>query len=82
LGTIPIASKVGGVLELFASSPASDFLFASGNVEELTNKVLLLINNKNTDVIRELGYDIRDHIAKVFNLRTIESKILRVFTEE
>jgi len=82
LSTIPIASKVGGVLELFAGSPASDFLFAPGNVEELTDKVLQLINNKNTDVIRELGYDIRDHIAKVFNLRTIESKILRVFTEE
>jgi glycosyltransferase involved in cell wall biosynthesis len=85
LGTIPIASKVGGVLELLAGSPASDFLFSPGNVEELADKVLLLINNKNTDVIdviRELGYDIRDHIAKVFNLRTIESQILRVFTEE
>jgi len=82
LGTIPIASKVGGVLELLAGSPASGFLFAPGNVEELANKVLLLINNKNTDVIKELGYDIRDHIAKVFNLRTIESQILRVFTEK
>jgi glycosyltransferase involved in cell wall biosynthesis len=81
LGTIPIASKVGGVSELLAGSPASGFLFAPGNVEELADKVLLLINNKNTDVIRELGYDIRDHIAKVFNLRTIESQILRVFTE-
>jgi glycosyltransferase involved in cell wall biosynthesis len=81
LGTIPIASKVGGVLELLAGSPASGFLFAPGNVEELTNKVLLLIN-KNTDVIKELGYDIRDYITEVFNSRTIESQILRVFTEE
>jgi glycosyltransferase involved in cell wall biosynthesis len=82
LGTIPIASKVGGVLELLAGSPASGFLFAPGNVEELANKVLLLINNEDANVVRELGYDIRDHVIKVFSSRTIESQILRVFTEE
>jgi glycosyltransferase involved in cell wall biosynthesis len=82
LGTIPIASKVGGVLELLAGSPASGFLFAPGNVEELVNKVLLLINNEDANAVRELGYDIRDHITKVFSPRTIESQILRVFTEE
>jgi glycosyltransferase involved in cell wall biosynthesis len=82
LGTIPIASKVGGVLELLAGSPASGFLFAPGNVEELANKVLLLINNEDANVVRELGYDIRDHITEVFSSRTIESQILRVFTEE
>jgi glycosyltransferase involved in cell wall biosynthesis len=82
LGTIPIASKVGGVLELLAGLPASDFLFVPGNVEELVNKALLLINNEDTNVVRELGYGIRDHITEVFSSRTIESQILRVFTEE
>jgi glycosyltransferase involved in cell wall biosynthesis len=82
LGTIPIASKAGGVLELLAGSPASGFLFAPGDVEELANKVLLLIDNEDANVVRELGYDIRGHITEVFSSRTIESQILRVFTEE
>jgi glycosyltransferase involved in cell wall biosynthesis len=44
IGTIPIDARVGGVPEIVRGSPAEGYLFMSGNVNELVDKVESLLS--------------------------------------
>jgi glycogen synthase len=44
MGIIPIAARVGGVPEMIKGTLAEDYLFSSGNIDEIIGKVEALLS--------------------------------------
>jgi glycosyltransferase involved in cell wall biosynthesis len=79
-GTIPIASKVGGVPEIVQETCAEDFLFTAGNVRELTDKMELIMSMSREELI-DIGIKLRENVLKKFNKDLIERELLHVFEQ-
>jgi len=77
-GTIPIASKVGGVMEIVDNTPAEKFLFTLGDVDEFIAKIEMLISLSREEVLN-IGTKLREHAIKIFNREEIEKKIADLF---
>jgi len=77
-GTIPIASKVGGVPEIVQGSPAEKMLFQPGDVEELVDKMEATLTLSNEQII-EVGYDLRENILKRFDPEITQNKLTELF---
>jgi glycosyltransferase involved in cell wall biosynthesis len=80
LGTIPIASKVGGVPEIAGSSPAKDFLFKPGDIDDFIEKLKALTVQPRETVVN-LATKCREHVVKMFNEESLERKIVEAFKE-
>ena len=78
MGTIPIAAKVGGVPEVVVGSPAEDYLFTPGNVDELMDKIELVLT-QSKDYLLDIGIKLREHVIKLFNIENTENKIANLF---
>jgi glycosyltransferase involved in cell wall biosynthesis len=80
LGTIPIASKVGGVPEIIGDCPAKKFLFKPGDANDLIEKLKILALQSKENI---LGFAMgcRNRIIEIFNKDNIERKIVDVFKE-
>jgi glycosyltransferase involved in cell wall biosynthesis len=78
LGTVPVASRVGGVPEVVGGTPAEEYLFAPGSAEELAEKVEMLASQPRERVL-EVGAKLRERALKMFDAETVESKIARLF---
>lgn len=61
LGTIPISSRVGGVLEIFSNTSAASFLVEPGKVEDIVTKIIELISKDKKDIIA-IGNALRNEI--------------------
>ena len=81
LGTIPIASKVGGVPEITIDTPAENFLFAPGNIDELINKIKMVMSQSREEII-SIGIRLKEHVEKLFDSKEINRRILRVFNSD
>jgi len=66
LGTIPIASEVGGVPEIIRETPTEKYLFKSGSVHSLVNKIKPLSSWSRKEVL-VTGMELRKHICGLFN---------------
>jgi glycosyltransferase involved in cell wall biosynthesis len=77
-GTIPIASKAGGVIEIVDNTPAEKFLFTPGNLDEFISKIEMLISLSREEVL-DIGTRLREHAIKIFNREEIEKKIADLF---
>jgi len=78
MGTIPIAARVGGVPEVVVGSPAEDYLFTPGNVDELMDKIeLVLMQSK--DYLLDISIKLREHVIKLFSIENPENKIANLF---
>lgn len=77
-GTIPIASKVGGVPEIVQGSFAEKMLFQPASAEELVDRMESTLGMSN-EQIRNVGLNLRRSILKRFNRDIIESKLTKLF---
>ncbi|MCC6055471.1 MAG: glycosyltransferase family 4 protein [Desulfurococcaceae archaeon] len=80
LGTIPVASSVGGVPEIVGDCPAKKFLFKPGDVNVLIEKLKILTLQSKENIL-SLAMECRNHIIEIFNKESIERKIVGVFKE-
>jgi glycosyltransferase involved in cell wall biosynthesis len=80
LGTILVASSVGGVPEIIGDCLAKKFLFKPGDVNDLIEKLKILALQSKENI---LGFAMgcRNRIIEIFNKDNIERKIVDVFKE-
>jgi len=77
LGTIPIASRVGGILEILENTGFSRFSFEPGNLSSFIEAITTVAYMDSTELL-EIGRDLRKHILKT--LSNTEESILALFT--
>jgi glycosyltransferase involved in cell wall biosynthesis len=76
--TIPIASRVGGIPEIIEGSPAEEYLFTLGDINEFVDRVEKLLSQSKKDII-DIGIRLREHILRLLNEERIESKLVSLF---
>jgi glycosyltransferase involved in cell wall biosynthesis len=81
LGTIPIASKVGGIPEIIRDTSAENFLFLPGNIDELINKIKMVMTQSREEIIN-IGMRLKEHVTKLFSSKEMSSRILKVFNSD
>ncbi|MCR8456022.1 MAG: glycosyltransferase family 4 protein, partial [Crenarchaeota archaeon] len=81
MGTIPIASKVGGVPEIVGRTYAEKMLFEPGNVEELLDRMESLLT-MSSEQITDVGHKLREAVLKKFDPEIIKRKLIKVFSAE
>ena len=77
LGTIPVAFRVGGVLELISSTRAKDFLIKPSSSEALIKAIMKLVL-LTPDQIKKLGHELRQHILNVISNVEIKNKLTTI----
>jgi glycosyltransferase involved in cell wall biosynthesis len=80
MGTMPVASRVGGVPEIVEGSPAEEYLFTPGDVNEFVDKIEAILSQPR-DSIADAGSKLREAVLKKFGSETIEKKLVTVFEE-
>jgi glycosyltransferase involved in cell wall biosynthesis len=80
-GTIPIASRVGGVPEIVQGTYAERMLFRPGNTDELTDRVEEVLSLSKEQLIN-IGVRLRGNTLKRFDVDAITGQLLKVFTFE
>jgi len=80
LGTIPIASRVGGVTELLNDIIAQQFMVSPSSINDLVKKISTMLS-LNTDELKVLGFKLRSEILRKLDLDKIERRIIEVFEE-
>ena len=79
-GTIPIASKVGGIPEIVKGTYAEKFLFTPGNVNELIGRMEEVLSLSNEQLI-DIGVKLREVILKKFDRNIIKDRLLEIFAD-
>jgi glycosyltransferase involved in cell wall biosynthesis len=77
-GTIPIASRVGGVPEIVQGTYAERMLFTPGSVDELADRMETVLSLSHEE-LTEIGASLRESILKKFDLSITKSRLLDVF---
>jgi len=75
LGTIPIASRVGGVPEIVKGTPAEEYMFTPGDAREFLDGVEKLILQPREAIV-DTGMKLREHALKLFNKEEIEGELV------
>jgi glycosyltransferase involved in cell wall biosynthesis len=78
LGTVPVASRVGGVPEVVEGTPAEEYLFAPGDAEELAERVEALASQPR-DYVLEVGAKLRECVLRLFNAEKIGVDLVKLF---
>jgi glycosyltransferase involved in cell wall biosynthesis len=78
LGTIPIASRAGGVTELLNDTIAQQFMISPGSVNDLVKKISMILS-LNTCEVKVLGSKLRNEILRKLDFNKIERRIIEVF---
>jgi glycosyltransferase involved in cell wall biosynthesis len=78
MGTVPVASRVGGVPEIVEGTPAEEYLFAPGDAEEFVEKVETLALQPR-DYVLEVSAKLRERAHKLFDAEKIRFDIVRLF---
>ena len=78
MGTIPVASRVGGVPEIVEGTPAEKYTFTPGDEGELLDRVEKLVSQPREAIV-DVGMKLREHALRLFNEGEIESKLLNLF---
>lgn len=76
-GTIPIASRIGGISEIVQGTYAEEFLFEPGDADELTDKMEMILSMSKEE-IKNGGLALREAVQKKFNKETIQEELLKV----
>ncbi|MEM4977183.1 MAG: glycosyltransferase family 4 protein [Desulfurococcaceae archaeon] len=78
-GTIPIASRVGGVVELAEDLIVRDYLFTPGNEVEFMDRIERIIA-MDRQQIQELRVKLRQNALSRFNTEKITKSLMEVFS--
>jgi len=76
LGTIPIASRVGGVAEIVEGTLAEKFLCEPGDVNCFIEKIEE-VTSLNYEELIDLGLKLREETMKRFNIEDIKNKVTK-----
>jgi glycosyltransferase involved in cell wall biosynthesis len=77
-GTIPIASVVGGIPEIIKGSPAEEYLFTPGDVNEFIDRIeKLLLQSRDRTI--DIGIKLREHILRLLHEERIKSRFTSLF---
>jgi len=81
VGTLPLASRIGGIPEIVEGTYAEGMLFEPGSVEELVDRMesVLALSNEQ---IKEIGFKLRETVMKRFNPETIKASLIEAFSSE
>jgi glycosyltransferase involved in cell wall biosynthesis len=80
-GTIPIASKIGGIPEMVRGTFAERTLFEAGDADELESKMESVIKMSNKQ-IADVGFALIEAALKKFNPEIVKKELLRVFIND
>jgi glycosyltransferase involved in cell wall biosynthesis len=81
LGTIPIASRAGGVIESLNDTVVQQFMVSSGNANDLVKKILMMLSF-NVNEVKVLGFKLRKEILQRLDPIKIEKKLIEIFGKE
>jgi len=76
LKTIPIAPKIGGIPEIIEGTPAEEFLFKPGDINDIISKLDKLALMSKADIIN-LGTKSREHIIRLLSKE--EHRLIELF---
>jgi glycosyltransferase involved in cell wall biosynthesis len=77
-GTIPIASRVGGVPEIVQGTYAERTLFEAGNVEEFVDRIESVLAMSNEQIV-DAGFSLREAVLKRYNPEVVKRDLIKVF---
>jgi len=77
-GTIPVASRVGGVVELVEDLIVRDYLFAPDNEVEFMDRIERVIT-MNREQVREFRIRLRQNTLSRFNTEKMAKSLIEVF---
>jgi glycosyltransferase involved in cell wall biosynthesis len=80
LGTIPIASKVGGVEEILSNSVGEKYLFDPEDLKSLMRALNIVVNSDPYDIIND-GIRLRESVLLRFKNEMSLSKLLKLFID-
>ena len=78
IGTIPIASRVGGIPEIIKGSPAEEYLFTFGDINEFIDRIEMLLSQPRNHIV-DIGMKLKEHAIKLVNKEKIRSKLIDLF---
>ncbi|XHH08909.1 MAG: glycosyltransferase family 4 protein [Candidatus Bathyarchaeia archaeon] len=78
-GTIPIASRVGGIPEIVQGTYVEKMLFEPGVAEESVDRIETVLSLSDESLI-DIGASLRENIQKRFNTSLLCSQFLDVFS--
>jgi glycosyltransferase involved in cell wall biosynthesis len=77
-GTLPVASRVGGIPEIIEGTDAERFMFAPGCSEEMADKIETALSLSQDQLIN-VGSKLREVTLKRFSNEVTEKRLLEVF---
>jgi glycosyltransferase involved in cell wall biosynthesis len=77
-GTIPVASRVGGVPEIVEGIPAEEYMFTPGDAGELLDRVEKLVSQPRKAIV-DAGMKLREHALRLFNMEEITGMFVNLF---
>jgi len=78
LGTVPVASRVGGVPEIAERTYAEKLLFRPGDVDDLVERVEHVLALSKEELM-DIGIELKEKTQKKFDARKIRDCLSRVF---
>jgi glycosyltransferase involved in cell wall biosynthesis len=78
LSTIPVSSRVGGIIEILNDTSASRFMFSLNNTAEAFEKCRTISSLSPREILA-LGRKLRGEMLKKFEPDVIEKKIINIF---
>jgi glycosyltransferase involved in cell wall biosynthesis len=79
MGTLPIASRVGGIPEIVGGTPAEKMLFEVGDVDDFVDKMESVLAMSNKQII-DIGFSLREAVLKKFNPEVVKRELIKVFS--
>jgi len=78
VGTIPIASRIGGIPEIVRGTYAERMMFTRGDPEDMADRIEEILSMPKEHLI-DIGYQLREAALKKFNRETVKRKLLKIF---
>jgi glycosyltransferase involved in cell wall biosynthesis len=79
MGTLPVASKVGGIPEIVKGTYAEKMLFEAGNVEEFVDRMESILA-MSKEQIKDVGFSLREATLKRFNSEITKRNLVKIFS--
>ncbi len=78
VGTLPIASRVGGVPEILRGTPAEGLMFSPGDVDGLVDRMEQVLSMSREEVV-DAGLKLRRHALRLFDVDEVRARLMKVF---
>jgi len=80
MGTVPIASRIGGIPEIVRGTYAEKMLFTPGHIGELIDRIESAASTS-SEQLMDIGAKLRKAVLKKFDENIIKSQLLKIFTD-